>query len=194
MRAKLKDVASIQLGFSFRARLESAENGPIAVIQMKDITEGGSVDCGDLVRVAIDGLKEHHLAKVGDLVFRSRGLSHGSAILSDDPGAVIVAAPLFRIRVVDPLVVPNYLNWFLNQRSALNYFGSCMEGTVQKMINKAALENLEVSVPSLERQSAIVEIADLINREQELMSRLAVKRKLYFSEKLIEVAKGEGNR
>jgi hypothetical protein len=161
---------------------------------MKDLNDQGVVDCSDLFRVDMAELKGHHLTKPGDLVFRSRGLAPGCAMLQTDPGKAVVAAPLFRIRATTSLVLPEYLNWFINQGPALAYFGTCMEGTVQKMISKVALENLEVAVPSLARQKALIEVADLIDREQELMSRLAAKRKLYFSRKLIEMAKGEENR
>ena len=78
MKVALKDIASIQMGYSFRARLESMDSGAVAVIQMKDLTNQNRVDCSALVRVDMENPKEHHLAKKGDLIFRSRGLTSGA--------------------------------------------------------------------------------------------------------------------
>lgn len=191
MRAELKKIASIQMGYSFRARLEQMEAGEIAVIQMKDLTDRNRVDCSGLMRIDMEKVKEHHLVRAGDLVFRSRGLVTTSAILTEDPGMAVVAAPLLRIRVTRESVLPGYLNWFINQWPAQSFLASHAKGTVQQMIGKDALEKLEIVVPPLERQKAIVETAELAEQEQALMKKLTEKRKQYISACLLEMAEGE---
>ena len=193
MRAKLKDITSVQIGYSFRGRLESVTSGGAAVIQMKDLS-GDIVDCSGLMRIEIDRPGKHHLVRVGDLVFRSRGVTNTCAILLDDPGEAVVSAPLFRIRVTDRLVLPGYLNWYINQPPAQAFLATHIKGTAQKMISKDALENLEVFMPSQERQRTILEVAALAEQEQNLMKKLAEKRKQYLSARLIEMAKGDGSR
>jgi excinuclease UvrABC nuclease subunit len=193
VRAELKKIASIQMGFSFRSRLEQMEAGEIAVIQMKDLTDQNRVDCRGLMRIDMEKVKEHHLVQPGDLVFRSRGLVTTSALLVEDPGTAVVAAPLLRIRVAKKSIIPEYLHWFINQAPAQAFLASHAKGTVQQMIGKDALEKLEIAIPPLGRQKAIVEMAELAEREQALMETLAEKRKLYISARLLEMAEGEGN-
>lgn len=193
VKAKLKDIAAIQVGYSFRGRLESAASGGVAVIQMKDLS-GDIVDCGSLLRSEMGRPAKHHLAKVGDLIFRSRGVTNTCAILLDDPGEAVVSAPLFRIRVTDRRVLPEYLNWYINQPPAQAFLATHVKGTAQKMISKDAVEDLEVFVPPLERQRTILAVAALAEQEQSLMKKLAELRKQYLSASLIEMAKGEGNR
>ena len=65
MKSTLKDIASIQMGYSFRTRIESMDSGAVAVIQMKDLTDQNRVDCSALARVDMEKPKEHHLAKPG---------------------------------------------------------------------------------------------------------------------------------
>jgi excinuclease UvrABC nuclease subunit len=194
VRTELKKIASIQMGYSFRARLEQMEAGEIAVIQMKDLTDRNRVDCSGLMRIDMEKVKEHHLVRAGDLVFRSRGLVTTSAILTDDPGMAVVAAPLLRVRVTRESVLPGYLHWFINQWPAQSFLASHAKGTVQQMIGKDALEKLEIVVPPLERQKAIVETAELADQEQALMKKLTEKRKQYISACLLEMAEGEMNR
>lgn len=192
MKTKLSRIATIQMGYSFRTRLESAGTGAVGVIQMKDLTDQNRVDCSGLVRIEMDKLKEQHLSKPGDIIFRSRGQTTTSAILLDDPGKAVVAAPLMRVRVTDNShILPEYLNWFINQMPAQTFLASHAAGTAQKMINKQALENLEVLIPSPARQRTIIELANLAEKEQQLIAKIADKRRQYIALALIEHAKGE---
>jgi hypothetical protein len=193
MRVELQKIASIQIGYSFRGRLDSVSSGAVAVIQMKDL-DNDLVRCSALVRIDEKVPKEHHLVRVGDLIFRSRGVTNTSAILLDDPSEAVVAAPLFRIRVTDHHVLPRYLNWYINQPPAQAYIASHAKGTAQKMISKDVLDSLEIVVPSIKRQKAIIEVAALAEQEQSLMIKLVEKRKQHISARLIEMARGESNR
>jgi excinuclease UvrABC nuclease subunit len=192
MKVKIKKLANVQMGYSFRSRLEASEGGGVAVIQMKDLLDDNTVGCEGLVRINMEAMKDHHLAQRGDLVFRSRGQVTTAAVLLEDPGKAVVAAPLLRIRVTKPdKVLPEYLNWYISQRDAQIFLTSRAKGTVQKMISKQAIEDLEVALPSLEKQKNIVELATLSAREQTLLHTLADKREQYISKVLMQFAEGE---
>ncbi|MEW6064585.1 MAG: restriction endonuclease subunit S [Bacillota bacterium] len=191
LKTKLKSIASIQMGYSFRSRMETVGTGAIAVIQMKDLTAENRVDCSGLMRIDMEKLKDHHLVKPGDLIFRSRGQVTSSAILTDDPGKAVVAAPLLRIRVKSNFVIPEYLNWFINQEPAQALLASCAEGTALKMINKQALENLDVFIPPIARQRTIITVATYEEEEQFLIKKIASKRRQYIASTLMKLAKGE---
>jgi restriction endonuclease S subunit len=192
MKKKLKQITSVQMGYSFRSRLEADEGGGVAVIQMKDLLDDNTVGCDGLIRINMEAMKAHHLAQKGDLVFRSRGSLTTAAVLLKDPGKAVVAAPLLRIRVTKKdLVLPEYLNWYISQRDAQIFLTSRAKGTVQKMISKQAIEDLEVVLPSLEKQKNILELATLIAREKTLLQQLSHMREQYISTILMQVAKGE---
>lgn len=191
MKVKLEKIATVQTGYSFRSRLESLESAAVAVIQMKDLTSANRVCCDELVRVDMELPREHHLVRPGDLVFRSRGLTSHSALLIDDPGAAVLAAPLLRIRVTSAALLPEYLNWFISQLPAQSYLASCAEGTALKMISKQSLEKLELVIPSLARQRFIVEMDALAAEEERILKALTDKRQQYISATLVRLAQGE---
>jgi len=190
MKVILKNIADIQAGYSFRTRLESMETGSAAVIQ-KDLTNSNQVCCDELAKVEMDTPKRHHLVRQGDLIFRSRGLTSTSALLVDDPGVAVLAAPLLRIRITSSSILPEYLNWYISQPPAQSYFTSCAEGTALKMISKQSLENLEVFVPSIARQRLVAEVATLAAEEQRILKALTEKRNQYISSTLLQLAQGE---
>lgn len=185
MKVILKDIATVHMGYSFRSRLES---GVVAVIQMKDLTDENTVNCENLSYVAMEKFNDNHFARKGDLIFRSRSLTSTSAILLDDPGLVVVSAPLLKIRLTSPDIMPEYLNWFIRQLPAQRFLASHARGTTQKMISKEALEMLEIDVPPLEKQKFIVALAMLADDEQRILQQLAIKRKQYISATLIREA------
>jgi hypothetical protein len=191
MKVILKKITSIQMGYSFRTRLDFINKGLTAVVQMKDLNNDNVVDCTQLMRVDMVNLKEHHLVRPGDIVFRSRGQVNTAAILIEDPGPAVVAAPLIKIRVASQAVLPAYLAWYINQLPAQAFLASRAKGTAQKMISKQALGNLAVSVPTLERQLAIVEVVALASEEQRLLKMIAGRRRNFISTRLMQLAEGE---
>ena len=192
MNLKIKQLATVRTGYSFRSRLEASMDGKVAVIQMKDLLQDNTVGCKKLVKIEMETVKEHHLSQKGDLVFRSRGQITTAAILLEDPGRAVVAAPLLRIRITKPdKILPEYLKWYISQRDAQIFLASRAKGTVQKMIGKQSIEDLEVYLPTLEQQRNIVDLANLSARERAILSTLAKKRDQYISTVLMQLAKGE---
>ncbi len=192
MYTELKNIASVQMGYSFRSRLETLGDGEVAVIQMKDLLDDNTVDCHSLVKIDMQSLKTHHCARKGDLIFRSRGQLTTAAILLDDPGTAVVAAPLFRIRVTQPgRVLPEYLNWYISRRDAQVYLTSRAEGSVQQMISKQAIEDMPIALPDIEQQQNIVELSRLAARERAILYRLAEMREGYIETMLVRIAKGD---
>lgn len=192
MKLKIKQLATVQMGYSFRSRLEASRGGEVAVIQMKDLLQDNTVGCKNLIKVEMEIVKEHHLAQKGDLVFRSRGQITTAAILLEYPGKAVVAAPLLRIRITKPdKILPEYLNWYISQRDAQIFLTSRAKGTVQKMISKQTVEDMEIYLPTLEKQQHIVDLAKLSAQEQTILSTLSEKRDQYISTLLMQLAKGE---
>ena len=172
MKNKLKDIALVQMGLSFRSRIEPDADGNVAVIQMRDLIED-KLDYGNLMTININGINERHLVKYKDMIFRSRGKTTTVTIIDNEPSRTVVAAPLFLIRVTSKNILPEYLCWFINLSSSQAFLHSRATGTAMTMIGKSALDALEIPLPNLEIQEQIVTLADLLNKEQRLMKNLA---------------------
>lgn len=189
----LKQIASVQMGFPFRSRLDSDNKGNVSVIQMKDITENGRFDSDNLIRTNLNHIEERHLIKMGDIVLRSRGQTNKCALVNKDIGTTVVSAPLLIIRVSSGAVLPAYLAWYINQPTTQNYLASHARGTSVPMISKQIVEPLPVTVPSIKCQRKIVELSDMAKKEQELLKQLAMKREQYLSQLFMQLLQGENN-
>lgn len=172
---KLGEVAGVRMGYPFRSRLEHDPRGALAVVQMKDIDDASMLHVDHAVRVDLADIKEHHLIRRGDLVFRSRGRTNSVALVSADIGPAVLAAPMLLIRPVK--VLPAYLLWYINLPRIQAALAAQAEGTSVRMISKAALEALEMPVPSHRKQQLIIEVSALATTEQGLLEQIARERK-----------------
>lgn len=184
----LNSLASTQLGYSFRTRLKPADSG-FPVIQLKDLSEGDSINLETLDRTETAGFKDTHSVRAGDVVFRSRGASMRSAVVTQTNGTLILAAPLMRIRIENNSLLPQYLSWYINSPIGQNYLESVCEGSAQRMVSKQNLERMPVDVPSMEIQRLIIEIAGLSAAEARLQQEIADRRSKLITAQLTKLVK-----
>ncbi|MEZ5613520.1 MAG: restriction endonuclease subunit S [Rhodocyclaceae bacterium] len=187
LQVKLGQISEVRMGYPFRCRLEHEPEGEVAVIQMKDIDGDEIQHLGDVTRVSLPDGKAHHLIQEGDLIFRSRGRSNSVALVGPNIGKAVLAAPMLLIRSGD--VLPAYLMWFINLPLTQATLAALSEGTSVRMISKEAIQDLDIVVPSIQRQRLIVEIAALEQREEALMADLAAQRKRLINGVLMRFAK-----
>lgn len=179
------------MGYPFRSRLESDPKGDISVIQMKDIDDHNRLDTSHLTPVHLRNINPAHLVNPGDLIFRSRGRVNTASLVSHPLDKTVVAAPLFRIRPATDKVLPAYLAWYINQPQAQAYLERQASGTISRMIHKKTVSEMAIELPPLERQHQVARLAALAGREQELLQRLAEKRKIYADGILIKLAQSK---
>jgi len=177
MNALLVDIAEVRMGYSFRSRLETDAEGDVVVIQMKDIDDANLLHPEGLARIQMPDLKDRHLVREGDLLFRSRGVTNSAALVGGGIGRAVLAAPMLLIRPKTEIVEPTYLQWFINHPATQAVLAGQAAGTAVKMIGKGVLDNLEVVLPPPERQRLIVEVAQLASREAALLEELRGRRK-----------------
>ena len=190
MVTHLKQIARVQMGLSFRGRVEPERDGNVAVIQMRDLAEGHRLsDVRNLVTVNMEGVNPRHLVKCNDLIFRSRGKTTTTAIIESEIKRAVVAAPLLRIRVTDAHVLPEYLCWFINQPSSQAFLHSRATGTAMVTIGKSVLNALEITLPDRNTQKQIAAFAALSEQEQRLMKDLAKAKKRVTEGVLMRLAK-----
>lgn len=181
MTKKLHEIAEILTGFSFRNKIEEDLSANTYVLQIKDIDLNDNINIETVVSSSIDVVNAKYYMNSNDILFKSRGANFRASFVkvgAHNDKQVIVAAPLIIIRVDTSKVEPAYVSWYMNKTSSQLYFDKEAKGTGIRMISKKTLDDLEVIVPSLEKQRQIVSMQELIEREMELMKILTQKRKI----------------
>jgi hypothetical protein len=166
----LAEVADIQMGYSFRSRLEPDPTGDVLVIQMKDVDDANLLHPERATRVRLAAVKPRHLLRAGDIVFRSRGRTYGAALVQEGIGTAVLAGPMLLIRPQS--LLPAYLCWLLNSPAVQASLMSLAAGTAVRMVSVETLKALDIPVPDAETQQRICHVASLAAQEERLLNRI----------------------
>lgn len=171
MRKPLHTIADIRTGHTFRGKIKEDPEGDFPVLQIKDLKERTRVISAQLPRIKWQSDREPTPAIAGDILLPTRG-EHYKAVILQGSEPVIVTGQLFVLRPKSKQLMPKFLAWYLNQKTAQHYFLSHRTGTGIPMLNKQPLGLLKIPMPPLETQQKIVAIHDLWVQEREVTEQL----------------------
>ena len=69
MRLKLKNIATVSSGVTFRSSIEYSREGDVCVIRMKDLGDDNLVHLDGLTRLDHPTIKANQLVQPGDIIF-----------------------------------------------------------------------------------------------------------------------------
>lgn len=178
----LQNIATIQPGHPFREKIEMYPEGQFRVIQIKDVSEDGSLLTDNLIQTEfLEETRSEFFVQRNDVLFTTRGLNRRACFIGEELPNTVFVAQIFALREISENVYPAYLAWYINQQSAQAYFTTTASGSYTKNVKKDDLANLPIEIPSLETQKKIIEVHNLAMREKGLVEQIQTKR-----EKLVE--------
>ena len=86
-------------------------------------------------------------------------------------------------------ILPEYLTWYLNSLSSQNYLKSKAVGSSIVSISKSVIDELELSIPDLDTQKAILKITQLRNAERKLKQQIEILREKQIQQQIINAIK-----
>lgn len=169
--------AEVRAGYPFRGAIEEVASGDVGVIQMKDIERGGEVNWDDVVRTELEGRRTQEWIEPGDVLFVARSPRFYAACVSRAPITAVCSPHLLQLRVrAGMALLPEFLAWQLNQTPLQRQIQAAAEGSNQLSIRGKVLASLTISVPSLETQYRIVNLAKAAREERALLQTLIANR------------------
>lgn len=173
----LKDIASISAGYPLRGAVDALPSGDVAVIQMGNVNPNTGVDWATAKRVDLPSKRSANFLAPGDVIFTTRGTRNFALALEQVPGMVVCSPHFFVMRVIDTSrLIPAFLAWQLNQRPAQEYFQREATGSYILNLRRDVIENVSVALPPLERQHAIMALAETARAERATLKKLIENR------------------
>lgn len=177
MKKKITEITDVQLGYQFRKKVESVDDGTHRVIQIRDFDDHRILHKEGLSRVKIDKPAEHYLINKGDVLFLSRGHRNWAASIIDDYEDTIAVSHFFVLKMRNASAIPEYIAWYINQTPVQKYLHNiARRGTHIPIIPLSAFEGITVDLPDKETQKKIVELSNLMEKEKHLFNELQGKR------------------
>lgn len=171
---QLGELAHIAAGYPFRGTIPEVPCSQTMAVQMKDVSLVHGIDWTSCTRTELVGKRNTDGLLPGDILLAARGNHHYAIMVDEQVGLaeLVVAAPhFFVVRCRTQSVLPAYLSWYLNQQACQRYLSQNAEGTLTKSIRRSAVEQAWIALPPLDKQHAIVGLAEQLRQERLLLTQ-----------------------
>ncbi|MBL7137660.1 MAG: restriction endonuclease subunit S [Bacteroidales bacterium] len=173
----LKDIATINSGYSFRTKIKNNSEGNTYVIQMRDISNDRSSIVDDPHIVDGDKIYEKHFLQKGDILFMAKGANNFAVCYDEKYKPAVATSAFFVIRLKVDFILSSYLCFYINNSKAQAFIESNRAGSYIPNVNKETLINMEITVPPLVIQNNINELFKLSMREQFILEKVKENRR-----------------
>lgn len=181
MKTLIKDITNIQTGLFAKP----SGMGELVYLQSKHFDEYGQLHAVLNPDLAANCISEKHLLKDGDVLFSAKGTKNFAAVFQNYNDPSVASTSFFVIRLTNKKMLPQYLAWFLNNHTTQRLLKGQAIGTSIPSISKQVLENLEITVPNIEIQKAILQITKLRNKEKSLKQKIETLREKQIQRQII---------
>ena len=182
MKKLIKDITHIQTGLFAKP----SGVGELVYLQSKHFDEYGQLNAVLHPDLVTNGISEKHLLKDGDVLFAAKGTKNFAAVFENHNEPSVASTSFFVIRPTNKKLLPQYLAWVLNSHTTQTLLKGQAIGTSIPSISKQVLENLEIAVPNIETQKAILQITKLRNKEKALKQEIEVLRDKKINQQLFQ--------
>jgi restriction endonuclease S subunit len=185
LKATLANISSIHTGIFAKP----VPAGEVVYLQSKHFNESGVLQSVLHSDLKADNITEKHLLRHGDVLFAAKGTKNFAALYENHNEPAVASTSFFVIRLQEKNILPKFLAWFINHPSSQKFLKGKAIGTAIVSISKSVLEKLEVSIPSVETQKAILKIAELRNAEKKLQNEIEALREKQIQQEILNSIK-----
>ena len=185
MKTGIKDIGIIQTGLFAKP----ISKGDIVYLQAKHFDENGMLRISLHPDLKADNITDKHLPKSGDVLFAAKGSKNFAAVFENHNEPAVASTSFFVLRLHQKNILPEYLVWFLNHPSTQKILKGKAIGTSIASISKSVLEDLEIHIPSIETQKAVLKITTLRNTEKNLLRKIDSLRERKIQQQIINAIK-----
>jgi restriction endonuclease S subunit len=169
LEIELKELASIQTGIYAKPSI----SGEVIYLQSRHFNSERKFDRTVSPDLRLDNKIEKHLLKNGDIIVASKGFSNFAVVYNESIGPAVASSTFLVVKNIQTnLILPEFLEWFLNLPQNCDYFQNNAKGTSLPSIGKTVLENLKILLPDLEKQKIILEIGRLRSQADAIKTKI----------------------
>ena len=164
------------------------KTGKVVYLQAKHFNESGILLDTVEPELPLNTQTEKHLLNDGDIIFAAKGSKNFAAKYENKNGPCVASSTFLVLKINDEFhdkISPDYLCWFLNHPKTQELIKMRARGSSMISISKAALQELEITIPAIEKQILIVKIHALQNTEIQIMNKLQKLKEQYTQQLLI---------
>ncbi len=174
--SSLASLGDLRIGYSVRRKKEVLpQNATHWLIPIRAVSrEFERIDWSELEPTEFEQDDSRYILKDGDVLILIRGVV--IAIAVEKPPVKVLVQNNWAIFSPKPVLNGKYLAWWFNHPKTHKDISRLTLGSSQSFLPFSELKQLKIPVPSMERQSMILALHHLRQREKELTQKLEKKR------------------
>ena len=171
---KLKELTDVKIGLSLerkKANLASTNTINYKVLTLKSFVSSNKLE--ELPYeyfTASTEIGTQYLTKEGDVIVRLRSPNYAIFINNNNTGLIVSSLMAIITNIFPNVLDSKYLTYYLNSQCIQSKLVT--QGTAIPMIKIVDLLELDISLPTIEKQQKIVNYIDAANQEIELLNKL----------------------
>lgn len=131
--------------------------------------------------ISSEELEGRYLTQIGDIIIRLSSPYTAIAVSESQVGVVIPSLCAI-IRNISKEIAPGYLAFLLNSDIMKKEYLRFSLGATIPVIRMTDLKDTEIPLLSLEKQSKVINVSELIIREKKLCHKILESKELYYKE------------
>lgn len=175
---KLSKIATIKSGVFAKGDA----NPDVYYIQSTDFNKQRSWDKKlNPILSSSEKLKKHILNS-GELLFAAKGKDFFAVMYDGKYTPAVASSTFIVLQVHHSGVLPDFIAWFLNHPKTQSLLWSFAKGSGTPSISISVLEDIEITIPEMSKQIAILELDRLQKEEKKLHKQIYKLREDYLNE------------
>ncbi|MCK9424306.1 MAG: restriction endonuclease subunit S [Bacteroidales bacterium] len=169
MKKRICDIASIQTGIY--AKPDPV--GEVLYIMGRHFNSDKKIDPAIQPELQLNDKTKKHLLRTGDILVASKGYNLFSIVFHPLKYPAVASSMFIILKLHDPqIILPEYLAWHLNHPKTQKILSGSSKGTALRSITKDIIGNLEIPIPPVQKQRALLNAMSLLAREAQLKSKI----------------------
>ena len=180
---RLGEIADVQTG-PFGSQLHQSDYVDVGIPSIMPVNIGDRMNISTEKIVYIteeDAMRlSRYRVQKGDIVYSRRGDVEKCAYINEDEAGWLCGTGCLRIRIDSTHADPKFVAYYLSTEDMKSWISNNAVGTTMPNLNSSILQQVPLSLPSLDKQKQIASILcslddkiDLLNRENATLEAMA---------------------
>lgn len=176
---KLKDIATAQVGYQSRGKLDESRNGDFTILRPQDFDAFRRLKLDSPSRFFgnVDPDPHKYLISHGDILVQARGQQHCAYFIDQPLENAVASNSFYVIKKIDTSrIQTEFLAWWINQPIVQKYFEQEQGMSTVPFISLRALLDAPLVIPTSETQNTISRLVDCWRKEKDLYQSYEIKK------------------
>ena len=186
MIKKVKNICKLSTG----VYVKTERVGDVYYLQARDFDAYNQLNFNLKQEVLSHNINDKHFLRRGDVILAAKGVNHFAFTYSEEVSPAVASSMFIVLRQFDANEVDSgFVTWYLNHPKTQAYLDRSSKGSSMPSISKSIIGELEINLPSIEKQKLILSADKLKIKANQLQDKISELRNEVVNEQLIKLVK-----